>query len=164
MESKSWNNYLSVAPQTKSDWETPNDLFSALDSEFGFDLDACSVEGNKKCERFISPEIDSLSVNWWDFGSVIWCNPPYSARIGDWFAKAYEASLNNCTVVLLTFCRTDTKAFQQYLPLASEVRAIKGRLRFVGAESNSPMPSLLLIFHPNKSGPTILSTYDYKTQ
>lgn len=46
------------------EWETPQALFDALDTEFHFDLDVCANEDNKKCERFFSKEDDGLSKKW----------------------------------------------------------------------------------------------------
>ena len=60
-------------------WETPQDLFDRLDDEFGFDLDACALPQNAKCERYYTPEMDGLSQPW---DGVVWCNPPYGRNIG----------------------------------------------------------------------------------
>ena len=73
---------------SKSDlWETPQDLFDRLDAEFGFDLDACALPQNAKCERYYTPEQDGLFQPW---DGVVWCNPPYGRDIGKWVQKAYE--------------------------------------------------------------------------
>jgi len=36
----------------RTDWETPQDLFDALDKEFKFNLDVCANADNTKCDRF----------------------------------------------------------------------------------------------------------------
>lgn len=46
------------------EWETPQALFDALDSEFHFNLDVSANESNRKCERFFSKDDDGLSKNW----------------------------------------------------------------------------------------------------
>lgn len=43
----------------KDDWETPNALFDALDSEFKFQIDVCAKPENAKCELFWSEANDS---------------------------------------------------------------------------------------------------------
>ena len=48
----------------KDDWETPQPLFDALDSEFHFDLDPCANELNHKCDRWFSEEDDGLGKSW----------------------------------------------------------------------------------------------------
>jgi len=36
------------------EWETPIELFKKLDNEFGFTLDVCATDSNKKCAIFPS--------------------------------------------------------------------------------------------------------------
>lgn len=54
-------------------WETPQDFFDELNSEFHFTLDVCAVPENAKCEKFYTPDDDGLSQPW---DGVVWCNPP----------------------------------------------------------------------------------------
>ena len=46
------------------EWETPPDLFAALDKEFHFALDACALPETAKCPRYFTPEDDGLSRPW----------------------------------------------------------------------------------------------------
>lgn len=88
-------------------WSTPQDFFDKLNDEFHFDLDACAIPSNAKCERFYSPEQDGLSQPW--TGNV-WCNPPYGKDISKWIAKAQnEIKQNANVIVLLVHARTDTR-------------------------------------------------------
>lgn len=49
--------------------------------------------------------------------------------------------------VFLLPARTDTRWFHEIvLPLAKEIRFIKGRLKFSGAKWNAPFPSMLVVF------------------
>lgn len=58
-------NDLKALFSSKSDeWETPQDVFNALHSEFHFTLDACATEQNHKCERFFTPLQDGLLQDW----------------------------------------------------------------------------------------------------
>ena len=44
---------LKVMYTNKSDeWETPQDLYNTLNTEFNFTLDACANEFNKKCSVY----------------------------------------------------------------------------------------------------------------
>lgn len=126
----------------REDWETPPDFFELLDREFSFELDVCASEHNKKCERYFSKEEDALSKAW---RGVCWMNPPYGRQIGRWIKKAYESSLEGATVVCLLPARTDTAWFHDYCT-KGEIRLIRGRLKFVGAESAAPFPSMIVIF------------------
>lgn len=46
------------------EWETPPDLFEALNEEFHFTLDACALPETAKCPRYFTPEDDGLSRPW----------------------------------------------------------------------------------------------------
>lgn len=139
------NNELMFSSKTDC-WSTPQDFFDLLDAEFCFDLDACALPENAKCERFYTPEQDGLSRPW--IGTV-WCNPPYGREIGKWVEKAYlESNKNNATVVMLLPARTDTKWFHRYIyDTATEIRFVEGRLKFSGSKHSAPFPSMVVIFN-----------------
>lgn len=124
-------------------WETPQDLFDNLDSEFHFTLDVCAVKENAKCKNFYSPEQDGLSQPW---TGRVWCNPPYGRQIGKWVRRALFASAAGATVVMLLPARTDTKWFHEYIDHKAEIRFIRGRLKFGGAKNGAPFPSMVCIF------------------
>lgn len=125
-------------------WETPQDLFRALDAEFHFDIDVCAVKENAKCKKFFSPEQDGLSQEW---RGVCWCNPPYGRKIGKWVRKAYlTAKTGNTTVVALLPSRTDTKWFHEYIYGKAEIRFLRGRLKFGRAQNSAPFPSMVVIW------------------
>lgn len=126
-------------------WSTPQDFFDKLNDEFHFDLDACAIPSNAKCERFYSPEQDGLSQPW--TGNV-WCNPPYGKDISKWIAKAQnEIKQNANVIVLLVPARTDTRWFHEYLYNKPnvELRFVKGRLKFGGGANSAPFPSMIAI-------------------
>lgn len=126
------------------EWTTPDDVFESLDAEFSFNLDPCATDQNHKCHLYYTKEENGLLQNWG--GMQVFCNPPYS-KIGEWVKKCYQESLKpNTVVVLLIPARTDTKYFHDYILHRSEIRFIKGRLRFSGAEFNAPFPSMIVIF------------------
>lgn len=128
------------------EWETPQALFDALDSEFHFNLDVSANESNRKCERFFSKDDDGLSKNW---GGCVWCNPPYGKDLGKWVEKAsVEIGKDADVVVMLIPSRTDTKWFHEFIYMKQnvEVRFIKGRLKFGGSKNSAPFPSMIVIF------------------
>lgn len=145
----------------KDDWRTPPDLFARLNAEFGFTLDVAASAENSLCEEWLSegPGGGALGESWahvQQFSTPIcWCNPPYSRGLqGKFIAKASLERVNGVTTVMLLPARTDTKAFHTYIwndeehrPYRGvEVRFLKGRLRFVGAPSSAPFPSMIVIF------------------
>ena len=127
-------------------WSTPQDFFDKLNDEFHFTLDVCADENNHKCEHYYTKEIDGLSSPW--IGTV-WCNPPYGRKIGEWVRRAYISSqIGSATVVMLLPARTDTRWFHDYIYNKSntEIRFIKGRLKFGGCKNSAPFPSMVVIF------------------
>lgn len=139
----------------KDDWETPQDLFDALDAEFHFTLDACATPENAKHPHFYTECEDGLLQDW--AGETVWCNPPYSSgRQNDWVRKCYEESLKpGTTVVLLVPARTDTARFHDYVWGKAELRFIRGRLKFVGADAGAPFPSMICVYRSELGGDDI---------
>ena len=127
-------------------WSTPQDFFDKLNDEFHFTLDVCADENNHKCEHYYTKEIDGLSRPWI---GTIWCNPPYGRKIGEWVRRAYISSyIGSATVVMLLPARTDTRWFHEYIynKHNTEIRFIKGRLKFGGCKNSAPFPSMVVIF------------------
>ena len=89
---------------------------------------------------------------------MCWLNPPYSL-VRDFIGKAAsEVRTRRCTVVALVPTRTDTRWWHQHVydrtraafrPGVS-VRFLKGRVRFVGASSGAPFPSVVIVFRPSR--------------
>ena len=132
------------------DWATPQAFFDTLNAEFHFDLDAAATAENAKCPVFIDKAVDTLaSAHWVAWGKRIFCNPPYGREIGKWFAKAREAQAEGALVVMLAHARTDTKWWHEHVQgIASEVRFVKGRLRFGDGKQSAPFPSAVIIYRP----------------
>ena len=121
-------------------WETPQKFFDELDKEFRFTIDVCAISENAKCERYYTPEQDGLKQVW---EGVCWMNPPYGRQVGKWVKKAAESS---CTVVGLLPTRTDTRWFHDYIYGKSEIRFVRGRLKFGGGVNSAPFPSMVVIW------------------
>lgn len=131
-------------------WSTPQDFFDKLNDEFHFTLDVCADENNHKCEHYYTKEIDGLSRPWI---GTIWCNPPYGRKIGEWVRHAYFSShIGSATVVMLLPARTDTRWFHDYIYNKSntEIRFIKGRLKFGECKNSAPFPSMVVIFRSKR--------------
>lgn len=137
-------------------WETPQNLFDKLDSEFHFTLDVCATKETAKCKNYYTPEIDGLKQDW---QGIVYMNPPYGRKLLKlWIKKAYEESLKGITVICLIPARTDTLYFHNYCMKAKEIRFIKGRLKFVGAKDPAPFPSAIIVFR-NHTENLKVSTY-----
>ena len=125
------------------EWSTPPDLFAELDAEFHFDLDAASTDENALCERHYTKEDDGLAQPW---DGNVWCNPPYGREIGKWVRKAAESDGGGVGVCLVP-ARTDTAWWHDWVVgHATEVRFIRGRLKFGGSKSGAPFPSAVVVY------------------
>ena len=135
---------------SKSDeWATPIDLFNELNNEFNFNLDPCATEKNHKCENYFTVDDDGLEKLWG--GYRVFCNPPYS-QIAKWVEKAYRETTqnDNTLVVMLIPSRTDTKYFQDFIYHRTEIRFVRGRLKFGDSKNSAPFPSMIVIFRGAK--------------
>lgn len=115
-------------------WSTPKSVYDLLNAEFAFDFDPCPLGESQ------SDGTAPLFTNWG--GRRVFCNPPYD-NIAPFLERAPEAEL----AVFLVPARTDTKWFHNLvLPTVSEIRFIKGRLRFGESKNSAPFPSMICIF------------------
>lgn len=134
----------------RDDWETPQAFFDRLDAEFGFTLDVCATDRTAKCSEYFTPEEDGLAQAW---SGVCWMNPPYGDEIPKWVEKAYTEAVNgNVPVVCLIPSRTDTAWWHDYVMKATEIRFIRGRLKFGGSKDSAPFPSAIVIFDGSGGG------------
>lgn len=137
------------------EWETPEAVFQPLKKEFNIQVDVCANAENTKCKAYFDRKINGLTTDWGkalskftDKEKACWMNPPYGRGIDNWIKKAHDESLKGVTTVALIPARTDTSWFHTYIQGKQEVRFIKGRIKFVDAESSAPFPSMIVIFRP----------------
>jgi hypothetical protein len=123
----------------RGNWKTPRALYQALDAEFGFDYDPCPTK----------PTENGLESEW---GNINFVNPPYGKEITKWIQKGYEEHLRGKIVVFLLPSRTDTQWWHSYIMKATEIRFIKGRLKFDDQKNSAPFPSAVAIFKHKKYG------------
>jgi phage N-6-adenine-methyltransferase len=119
----------------RMDWKTPKAVYQALDAEFAFDHDPCPAGWDGK--------VDGLTSDW---GNSNYVNPPYGRALPLWVKKSYEQWQEGKTVVMLIPSRTDTRWWHDYCMKATEIRFIKGRLKFDDQPNPAPFPSCLVIF------------------
>ena len=127
------------------EWATPQEVYDKLNDEFHFTLDPCALPSNAKCAKYYTPNEDGLMQDWG--GEVVFCNPPYGRQLGSWVRKCREESWKpNTKVVMLIPARTDTRWFHDHIYNKSEIRFIKGRLKFGNSKASAPFPSMIVIF------------------
>jgi len=125
----------------KNDWETPPDLFKVGCDYFGISplLDVCATAQNSLCKYHY--DHDALNR---PFDMPFWCNPPFS-ELKKWIRKCYlEHVKHNVSGLMLTFAKTDTHAFHDYVFSKESVSLlfIRGRVHFYdkGIRSKNPSP------------------------
>jgi len=114
----------------KDDWATPKEFYNKLNEEFEFDFDPCPLHS----------DFDGLAIDWAERNFV---NPPYSTKLKEMFVKKAidEAKKGRMSVMLLPVS-TSTKLFHDFiLPNCTELRFIKGRLRFEGINTKGELVS-----------------------
>ena len=128
-----------------NEWDTPISFFKLLDDEFNFTLDPCCREDTAKCKKFYTIVEDGLKQDW--SHDTVFMNPPYGGHTGDWIKKALEESRRGATVVCLIVSSTDRSYWHEYIfPFASQVRFIRGRIKFGNSKSTAPFASAVVIF------------------
>lgn len=134
-----------VFSSNSNEWPTPQDFFDELNREFSFTLDPCSTDENHKCSKYYTLAEDGLLQDWG--GERVFCNPPYGREIGKWVEKSFvESKKENTLVVMLLPARTDTRWFHNFIYNKSEIRFVKGRLKFGDSKNSAPFPSMVVVF------------------
>lgn len=106
------------------DWATPKYFYDELNKEFCFDFDPCPLFA----------KFDGLSIIW---GNKNFINPPYSKKLKEAFVeRAVEESKKGKLCVCLLPVSTSTKLFHDVIkPNATEIRFVRGRIKFVGVNT-----------------------------
>jgi phage N-6-adenine-methyltransferase len=153
-----------VFSSASDNWPTPQAFFDTLNAEFGFVLDACGSDSNRKAGAYYGLDHadpdrrDGLTGDWAAdgrrLGGPVWLNSPYGRGIGAWMAKAAATAAAGVTVVALVPARTDTAWFHDHvLAHGAEVRHVRGRLKFGDATSSAPFANLVIVFHAAPAAP-----------
>lgn len=151
---------MSVMPvqkpgRSKQDYATPWNFIDAVESRFGkLYVDLAATAKNSKAPRYITPQEDSLSVDWSQWKNrVCWLNPPYS-RIEPWARKCAEfASFGGeGRLLFLTPASVGANWFAKFVYQKSIVIALNGRITFVGETLPYPKDCILSVFGAGLSG------------
>lgn len=118
------------------DWKTPKAVYQTLNAEFSFDHDPCPP--NYKIDGLVS-----------DWGGSNFVNPPYGRELPKWIEKGFKEAQKGKIVVFLIPSRTDTRWWHEFCMKATEIRFIKGRLKFDDQKNSAPFPSAIVVFKSN---------------
>jgi phage N-6-adenine-methyltransferase len=161
-------NKSSTAADQKDLWQTPKNIFNALDQEFDFDVDICASEDNKLLPDYFTEERSALTNHWNIYSRAFsaFMNPPYSQTQLFMERAAEQSNLHNITVVALVNANTDTKWFADAVKSANEVRLLTGRVGFIkstGGKSNgNTKGQCIIIWRGNCKTPCVITMVDRK--
>ena len=150
-------------------WQTPKEIFSALDKEFDFDLDVCANKDNHLCIDYYTEETSALILEWNYFyrGATCFLNPPYSQTALFMERAAQQAKQHNITVVSLVNSNTDVKWFSDAVSTANEVRLLTGRVAFIkpdgGKSKGNTKGQCLIIWRGKCETPCNITLIDRDT-
>ena len=140
----------SLMSSKRDSWNTPECVLELVRKLGPIALDPCSnedsiVAANRKHDR------DGLDANWFTpvAEGLIYVNPPYGRDIGEWVNHCAAYGDASCEIVALLPARTDTKWFA-HVWTASALCFWRGRLRFLGAPSSAPFPSVVAYWGPRR--------------
>jgi len=154
----------------KNAWRTPPEIFTVLNREFDFDLDAAADEDNALASTYLTRDDDAIKKDWSEIFTdkrgfayaqfcpekvkTVWITPPYGrGYIKKFMDKCVEQKAKGITSVLLVPCTPDAL----WLPVddVSEIRFITGgRLSFLQSNTGKKVNgntkgSMIVIFRPN---------------
>lgn len=166
-----------LSDEEKNGWRTDPLIFSALNIEFNFVLDAAASDTNHLAPLFYTKEDDGLRIDWqrdilmnYSCDDVyppnynVFVNPPYGrGYIQRFMQKAVEQKDKGVTTVMLVPATLDAK----WLPLKdiTEIRIITGgRLSFMHPLTGKKIAgntkgSMFVIFTPFSS-PLVIKCVD----
>ena len=139
------NEGLNAEGPGNDDYETPAWLAEALNTEFGFTLDAAASHTNAIAKMCFTKETNGLEQPWGKH--MVFVNPPYS-EIEEWVDKALFERGRGRIIVLLLPSRTGTGWFQRLLNERAEFRFFRKRIKFClnrVAEASPRFDSILVI-------------------
>lgn len=153
-------------------WRTNPAMFSALDREFCFGLDAAATADDALCNRFLTPDDDALTTQWpiveTGLEPAAFVNPPYSSKGGR--GRGLRAWVDACArerarqhVVLVVPSTFATAWARRLRELADEVRHPEVRIPYVAPpgleESSARHETMVGIFRRGSRGPAIDVTW-----
>lgn len=156
----------------KDSWQTPPQVFAALNDIFSFSLDAAASDTHHLCDLYFTAENDALSKDWGAYLSEhnsptrsVWINPPFS-NMGSFIDSAIRQSKKGITTVLISNWDHSAAWCSRALFGASEVWLVtgyfnekaqwrSGRIRFVHPVTgipapDQPKPQAIFIFRDGK--------------
>ena len=140
----------SLFSSVKQSWNTPEEVLTpvrklAPGGRIAFDPCSNATSIVKARWSIIYPQNDGLKVSWkkWAKDGLTYVNPEYGKALKPWVAKIVHEAKQGLEIVALVPSRTDTKWFYEVFWSANALCFWKGRIKFLGAPTSAPFPSLV---------------------
>ena len=135
-----------MSSSQRQDWPTAAGDFEALDREFDFTLDAAASPENAKVGRYFTERDEGLLRSWEN--ERVFVNPPYGRQLPLWIRKCWHEQGHAEVIVSLIPARVDTSYWHDFIFGHAEVRFLRGRLTFEGAQNAAPFPVAVVVWRP----------------
>jgi phage N-6-adenine-methyltransferase len=127
-------------PNSRDNWRTPDDVYAALNWEFGFFLDAAASKENHKTPKYHRGPctgeeytcICGLHAAW--IGPVF-LNPPYGDGLAAWMVKCNVEANQGQTVVALVPCSVEAQWYKEAMETCDEERRLVRRIQFIDPDT-----------------------------
>lgn len=115
------------------------------------DLDPCGHLPNgqpivQTAFNYFTEKENGLIQDWSKYKTVF-VNFPYSDSY-EWLKKCHEEAAKGCEIIVLCFCRTETRAWSHFVKSATGINLITKRVKFLTGEgvekTNGNAPSCLI--------------------
>jgi len=149
-----------LSSSKKWDWITPPEFWDKINPIFNFVLDAAADAGSTMCTRYITEEMNALTMDWIvGEGEHWWLNPPWGNAykkatkytMFDWMRHALEQYEDGNEGVSIVSVRPDTKWWHRNVKYAPWLLFPLGRVHFIdpltGIQAKqTTFPSVLVIW------------------
>ena len=150
--------------RSRQDYVTPVEFIEAVTRRWGpIDVDLAASDGQERAPVWVTPEMDTFSVDWTLFAGLLWINPEFkdAART---LAKALASMGCGRVILVLLPASVSTDYFAKYVwpaagPLA-RVITVRPRIAFEGEEQGYPK-DLMLVGYGLEPG---FETWNWKEQ
>lgn len=135
-----------VMSSARSSWNTPECVLELVRKVGPIALDPCSNADSIVGARAEWTD-NGLSADWNTADGIVYVNPPYGRCIGEWVECCRRTGQTSEVIALLP-ARTDARWFQ-HVWTARAICFWRGRIRFLGAPSSAPFPSVVAYWGSN---------------
>lgn len=131
---------------------TPWEFIHAVEKRWGrIAVDLAATKENAKADVWISPERNSLTVDWHTLEGNLWLNPEFS-DIAPWAEKCCKEAQSRANIYLLVPASIDSNWWDSFVHNRALVYPLVPRLKFEGHKDVYPKPLTLVRYADGQFG------------